>query len=47
MTVKAIDPTNGLVSNTISYNVVTKQNKALSMTVSTALSFQTTNTGNN
>ena len=47
VTVKAIDPTNGLVSNTITYNVVTKQNKALSMTVSTDLSFQTTNTGNN
>ena len=47
VTVKAIDPTNGLVSNTITYNVVTKPNKSLSMTVSNNLAFKDVNYGDN
>ncbi len=45
VTVKAIDQANGLVSNTLTYNVNTKSNKALSMTVSNNLQFQDINYG--
>lgn len=47
VTVKAIDAANGLVSNTITYNVVTNQDEALSMTVSNNLAFKDVNYGNN
>ncbi|MFC6177374.1 hypothetical protein ACFQAV_11015 [Companilactobacillus huachuanensis] len=45
VTVKAIDTTNGLVSNTITYNVVTQQNESLSMEVSKSLEFKDINYG--
>ena len=43
--VTAIDQTNGLVSNTITYNVNTKQNKSLNLTVSNNLQFKDINYG--
>lgn len=43
VTVKAIDQANGLVSNTITYNVKTMANKSLSMTVSNNLKFKDIN----
>ena len=45
VTVTAIDQANGLVSNTLTYNVNTKQNKSLSLTVSNNLSFKDVNYG--
>lgn len=45
VTIKAIDQANGLVSNTVTYNVSTKQNKSLSMTVSNNLAFKDVNYG--
>lgn len=45
VTVKAIDQANGLISNTITYNVNTTPNKTLSMTVSNNLAFKDINQG--
>lgn len=45
VTIKAIDQANGLVSNTLTYKVITKPNKTLSMTVSNNLAFQNINAG--
>ncbi|MFD1417518.1 L-type lectin family protein [Companilactobacillus keshanensis] len=44
--VTAIDRTNGLVSNTLTYNVTVKPNKALSLNVSDSLAFQNIHFGN-
>lgn len=46
VTVKAIDTANALVSNPITYNVVTMQNKSLNLTVSNSLQFKDINYGN-
>lgn len=43
VTIKAIDQANGLTSNTLTYNVNTKPNKTLSMTVSKNLKFKDIN----
>lgn len=45
--VKAIDQTNGLISNTLTYNVSTKPNQSLSMTVTPSLQFQDINYSTN
>jgi hypothetical protein len=45
VTVKAIDQANGLISNTVTYNVTTKPNKMLSLEVSKSLQFQDVNYG--
>ncbi|WP_338232634.1 hypothetical protein [Companilactobacillus muriivasis] len=46
VTVQAIDTANALVSNKITYNVVTMQNKSLDLTVSNSLQFNDINYGN-
>lgn len=46
VTVTAIDQTNGLISNPITYNVTVKPNKALSINVSDNLEFQRVHFGN-
>ncbi|WP_125713608.1 hypothetical protein [Companilactobacillus kedongensis] len=44
--VTAIDRTNGMVSNTLTYNVTVKPNKSLSLNVSDSLAFQDIHFGN-